>query len=100
MNETNEVRETNEARETDEARETSHARETSQARDFMVGPDARLVTALRAMAERIRERPLTSIAAAIAIGFVIGGASSFRTGRLTLSVAARHLARQVLKAVL
>jgi ElaB/YqjD/DUF883 family membrane-anchored ribosome-binding protein len=88
MNQTNEVRETNEAR------------ATHQARDFMVGPDARLVTALRAMAERIRERPLTSIAAAIAIGFVIGGASSFRTGRLTLSVAARHVARQILKAVL
>jgi hypothetical protein len=85
---------------TSEVREPREGRETTEARDFMVGPDARLATALRTVAERIRERPLTSIAAAIAIGFVIGGASSFRTGRLTLSVAARHLARQVLKAVL
>jgi ElaB/YqjD/DUF883 family membrane-anchored ribosome-binding protein len=94
------MNQTNEARETNDVRETNEARETNGARDFVVGPDARLVTALRTVAERIRERPLTSIAAAIAIGFVIGGASSFRTGRLTLSVAARHLARQVLKAVL
>jgi hypothetical protein len=107
MNETEEVRETN--NETSAGRQSGRppargptARGTPLASPlgFMVGHDARLATAFRAVAERIRERPLTSIAAALGIGFVVGGAASFRAGRLTLSVAARRLARQVLKAVL
>jgi hypothetical protein len=54
----------------------------------------------RALAGRIRQRPHASLAAAIAVGFLEGGALTFRAGRMALAAAARHVARGLLKQVL
>jgi hypothetical protein len=43
---------------------------------------------------------LTSVAAAIGVGFVVGGALSFRGGRIALAAVGRHVAREFLKQVL
>lgn len=64
------------------------------------GPAARVSTVARAIARHIRSRPLTSIAVTVGVGFVVGGALSFRTGRIALGAAARHLARELLKQLL
>ena len=53
-----------------------------------------------AISERIRRRPLTSLAAAVGVGFAIGGALTFRAGRLAIAAAARRVARELLKQVL
>jgi hypothetical protein len=49
---------------------------------------------------RIRERPLTSLAVAVGVGFLVGGALSFRAGRLALAAAARRVAEEVFRQVL
>jgi hypothetical protein len=64
------------------------------------GLQARVIELARALAKRIRERPLASLAAGIGVGFLIGGALTFRAGRIALAAAARHVAREVLKQVL
>jgi hypothetical protein len=64
------------------------------------GPDARLAEVVRAVCERIVSRPLTSAVLAVSVGFVIGGALSFRAGRLALAAAGRHVLRELLKQVL
>jgi hypothetical protein len=64
------------------------------------GPGARISDLARAIARRIRRRPITSLAAAIGVGFLVGGALSFRAGRVALAAAARHVTREVLKQVL
>lgn len=64
------------------------------------GPAVRLSDLTRAMAARIRERPLTSLAVAVGAGFVVGGALSLRAGRLLLAAAARHVGRALLKQIL
>jgi ElaB/YqjD/DUF883 family membrane-anchored ribosome-binding protein len=64
------------------------------------GPAARVSALARATARRIRARPLASFAIAVGIGFVVGGALSFRAGRIALAAAARHVARELLKQVL
>jgi hypothetical protein len=66
----------------------------------MEGPGARVSDLSRAVEHRIRSRPLVSLAVAVGVGFVIGGALSFRAGRIALAAAARHLARELLKQVL
>jgi hypothetical protein len=62
------------------------------------------VRPLRAIAHavkrRVRERPLTAVAAAVAVGLLVGGGLSFRLGRLLLAAASRHVVREVLKQVL
>ncbi|HEX8791929.1 MAG TPA: hypothetical protein VF765_13335 [Polyangiaceae bacterium] len=40
------------------------------------------------------------MAAAVAIGVIVGGGLSFRLGRLLLAAASRHVVREVLKQVL
>ena len=62
-------------------------------------PLARLSALGDAITNRIRTRPLESLAFAIAAGFLAGGALTFRAGRIALTVAARHAAREVLKQV-
>jgi hypothetical protein len=52
------------------------------------------------IADRIRSRPLASLALAMGVGFVVGGALSFRFGRALLASASRHVARELLKQVL
>ncbi len=64
------------------------------------GPAARVNELVASILGNIKRRPLASIAVALGVGFVIGGALSFRAGRLALAVAARHLGRQMLKQVL
>ena len=64
------------------------------------GPAERFGELARALARRVRERPMVSVAAAIGVGFLVGGALSFRAGRIALGVAARRVAREVLKQLL
>jgi hypothetical protein len=54
----------------------------------------------RAVKQRVHERPLTAVAAAVAVGLIVGGGLSFRLGRLLLAAASRHVVREVLKQVL
>jgi hypothetical protein len=54
----------------------------------------------QAVMANIRRRPLASILFAVGVGFVVGGALSFRAGRLALAAAARHLGRELLKQTL
>ncbi|HXN33840.1 MAG TPA: hypothetical protein VN894_18350 [Polyangiaceae bacterium] len=70
------------------------------ARAALEGPAVRAGNLARAMIGRIRRRPIASLAVAAGLGFVIGGALSFRGGRIALGAAARHVAREVLKQVL
>lgn len=64
------------------------------------GPAARILELVRAVGRRIERRPLTALVAAVGVGFIVGGALSFRAGRIALAAAARHLAREVSKQVL
>ena len=64
------------------------------------GGAARVSDISRALFERIRRRPLASLAVALGVGIVVGGALSFRAGRIALAAAARHVAHEVLKQVL
>jgi hypothetical protein len=63
-------------------------------------PLARLSQLGDTIVSRIRRRPLEALAAAIGVGFLVGGAMTFRAGRVALAIAARHAAREVLKQVL
>ena len=78
----------------------TRARLPSVADLALEGPAARMGNLSRAVLQRICRRPLASLAVAIGIGFTVGGALSFRAGRVALAVAARHVAREVLKQVL
>lgn len=64
------------------------------------GPETRLLELLALAGQRVRKRPLTAMALAMGAGFVIGGALSFRAGRLLLATAARTVARELLKQLL
>jgi hypothetical protein len=63
-------------------------------------PDLRLLSLLNAVARRIRSQPLGALALAIGVGFALGGALSFRAGRILVATGARHVAREVLKQLL
>jgi len=54
----------------------------------------------KAVKRRVHERPFTAVAAAVAVGLIVGGGLSFRLGRLLLATASRHVVREVLKQVL
>jgi hypothetical protein len=58
---------------------------------------ARVLELVAAVARRIRRRPLAALAIGAGLGFVIGGALSFRAGRLLLAAGARQVARELLK---
>ncbi len=64
------------------------------------GQEARIVELVRAIGRRIRRRPLAALAVGVAAGFAIGGALSFRAGRILLAAGARHVARDLLKQLL
>jgi hypothetical protein len=68
--------------------------------DAFEGHDARILDLIAALGRRIRRRPLAAIAVGVGIGFVIGGALSFRAGRILLAAGARGAARELLKQVL
>ncbi len=61
------------------------------------GQQARVLELIAAVARRIRRRPLAALAIGAGLGFVIGGALSFRAGRLLLAAGARQVARELLK---
>jgi hypothetical protein len=63
-------------------------------------PGRRLAQLAIDLGTRIRRRPLGSLAVAIGIGFVAGGALTFRAGRLALAVTARRFAHELLKRLL
>lgn len=63
-------------------------------------PVVRLGELARAVARHVRARPTASLLAAVGAGFVVGGALSFRAGRVALAVALRRVAREVLKQLL
>lgn len=54
---------------------------------------------LDAVVSRIRRQPYVSVAVAGWIGFVLGGALSFRAGRVVLAAATRHMGRELFKRV-
>ena len=64
------------------------------------GPAARARDLARSVARRIRSRPVSSLLLAVGVGFIVGGALSFRVGRVLLASASRHIARELLKQVL
>jgi hypothetical protein len=68
--------------------------------DAFEGHDARILDLIDAIGRRIRRRPLASIAVGVGLGFLIGGALSFRAGRILLAAGARRAARELLKQVL
>lgn len=87
----------------EEAAVRPRSRSIAQGRSAMVGfegQSAYLVQLIEAVARRIRRRPLAALAVGAGIGFVIGGALSFRTGRLLLAAGARHVVRDLLKQLL
>ncbi len=81
-------------------RQRATAREPTRPSFDLDGPSAPLRAIVQSMTRRVRERPLTAMAAAVAIGVIVGGGLSFRLGRLLLAAASRHVAREVLKQVL
>jgi hypothetical protein len=67
----------------------------------LAGPEApRFLEVLQAVGRRIRRRPFTALAVAAGAGFIIGGAMTFRAGRILLAAGARHAARELLKQLL
>jgi hypothetical protein len=64
------------------------------------GSIERVSSLTKAVVRRIRRQPLTSLFVMIGAGFVVGGALSFRAGRVVLVAAARHVGRELLKQVL
>jgi hypothetical protein len=64
------------------------------------GAEMRVMGLVRALARRVRRRPGESIAVALVGGFVLGGALSFRAGRIAAAAAARHVGRELLKQLL
>jgi hypothetical protein len=66
----------------------------------IVPPDLRAAELLGALRRRIAARPMTATLIGLSAGFVLGGALSFRAGRMALGVAGRHFLRELLKEVL
>ena len=86
------------------SRAPPRARPTPHRRSAMVvgleGWQAHLLELIAAVTRRIRRRPLAALAVGVGVGFVIGGALSFRTGRLLLAAGTRHVTRELLKQLL
>ena len=60
---------------------------------------ARASALLDAVVARVRSQPHASMAIAAGVGFVLGGALSFREGRVVLAAATRHVGRELFKQV-
>lgn len=73
---------------------------TTVAAEQVGRPDSRIADIARALAGQIASRPVTAGIVAVSVGFVVGGALSFRAGRLALAAAGRHILRELLKQVL
>jgi hypothetical protein len=64
------------------------------------GAKPRLADLLDAVVRFARARPYPAIAAALVAGFVVGGALSFRAGRVLLAAGARQAGQELLKQLL
>jgi hypothetical protein len=64
------------------------------------GQEARILELIDALGRRIRRHPLAALAIGAGVGFVVGGALSFRAGRILLAAGARRAARELLKQLL
>jgi hypothetical protein len=64
------------------------------------GPETRFVELADELGRRIRREPLKALAVAAGVGFLVGGAMTFRAGRLLLAAGARQAARALLKQLL
>jgi hypothetical protein len=58
---------------------------------------ARLIDLVDAVVRLAKARPFPALAAAVIAGFVVGGALSFRGGRVILAAGARHAGQELLK---
>lgn len=75
-----------------------HAR--SDAMPKLEGPGARLGDAAEGLASTIRNRPTEALLSIAGLGFILGGALTFRAGRVALGAALRHASRELLKQLL
>jgi hypothetical protein len=86
------------------SRAPPRARSTPQRRSAGVvgfeGWQSHVLELIAAVTRRIRRRPLAALAVGVGVGFVVGGALSFRTGRLLLAAGTRHVTRELLKQLL
>ena len=64
------------------------------------GPDRRFGELADTIVRFVRARPFPALAAAVGAGFVIGGALSFRTGRVLAAAGARQAVQELLKQLL
>jgi hypothetical protein len=64
------------------------------------GAKPRIADLLDAAVRFARARPYPAIAAALVAGFVVGGALSFRAGRVLLAAGGRQLGQELLKQLL
>jgi hypothetical protein len=64
------------------------------------GAKPRIADLLGAAVRYARARPYPAIAAALVAGFVVGGALSFRAGRVLLAAGARQAGQEFLKQLL
>jgi hypothetical protein len=64
------------------------------------GPETRILELVDELSRRVRREPLKALAVAGAVGFLVGGAMTFRAGRLLLAAGARHVTRALLKQLL
>jgi hypothetical protein len=88
----------------DDDRRGRSRRSKGSSEDPQTGADvsgalARASELLDAVVARIRRQPYASMAVAGGVGFVIGGALSFRAGRVVLGAATRHVGRELFKQV-
>jgi hypothetical protein len=74
--------------------------ETASAERPPAGAKPRIVDLLDAAVRFARARPYPAIAAALVAGFVVGGALSFRAGRVLLAAGARQVGQELLKQLL
>lgn len=94
--------------ESDRRRRARRARSSnespSDSQDAQAGSDAsgafsRASELLNATVARIQRQPYASMAIAGGVGFVVGGALSFRAGRVVLGAAARHMSHELFKQI-
>ena len=61
------------------------------------GSDLRVVELIAGARRHVVARPVSATLAALGIGFVLGGALSFRAGRIAMATLGRRLAVELLK---
>ncbi|MGD0674684.1 MAG: hypothetical protein ABSC94_04655 [Polyangiaceae bacterium] len=81
-------------------RSPSGARGVHRAPPIVADEPVTAAQALKSVARTIASKPASSLAAALGIGFLVGGALSFRAGRIALGAASRRVARELLKQLL